>query len=171
MECIVPFIGLHLNNVRLYHKKDSNILYIIRDDSRRPGLRLSLLPLSLHRLLLLPFSSSLSVSLLLPHFHSCPCYRSLLPSILVLCSLFFKSYIYIRLRFNYKVRYVSGSPGIVLHTISRDWRVSHPRYTRPTSVLALEKQDVSRARHVRVQRNEYFVLFHALSRPLLCCLR
>lgn len=32
-------------------------------------------------------------------------------------------FIYIRLRFNYKVRYVSGSPGIVLHTISRDWRV------------------------------------------------
>lgn len=91
---------------------------------------------SLHRLHLFPlFLSSRSIFLFLSF--SLP--LSFLFS-------FFKSYIYIRLRFNYKVRYVSGSPSIVLHTISRDWRVS-PRYTRGRRAhvcVALEKQDETR---------------------------
>lgn len=112
------FIGLHLNNVRLYHKKDSNILYIIRDDTRRP-IRLPAL---------------LSASSFSPLF-------------------FLNSYIYIRLRFNYKVRYVSGSPGIVLHTISRDWRESEMRPRITSSLLRDETPFCSRT---RVQRNTNF---------------
>lgn len=137
MECIVLFfIGLHLNNVRLYHKKDSNILYIIRDDDARR-------PLLLVRDLLLLFLFSSSSTTFLCSF------LFFLPFLIL--------HLHIRLRFNYKVRYVSGSPGIVLHTISLVTGESemHGRGARARFTSFLDEIS-SFATRARVQRNARF---------------
>lgn len=91
---VVLVISLYLSNMlRLYHKKDSNTLYIISWNARRSGF------LILH--------------------------------------------LYICLRFNYKVRYVSGSPDIVLQ---RDFSCFRSAFPRPTPSLSRARDDQSTSR-------------------------
>lgn len=80
--------------------------------------------------------------------------------------IFIYIFIYIRLRFNYKVRYVSGSPGIVLHTISRDWRVRDAADERVCASLLRRLPLSSRACPPRARGSVRF--FVALLPRFLC---
>lgn len=85
------------------------------------------------------------------------------PALFLTLHLYIFIYIYIRLRFNYKVRYVSGSPGIVLHTISRDWRITTAKCGR-RACLRRSRGDFRFVTHVSFacSRKRFFVALLSL---------